>query len=77
LQISYGFTLLQLFKKLDLESDKLLTFIIAECNPKNAIKKSEVNHFIFAKLLCFYALIQSGKIEGNMKVFEVIQEHLV
>jgi hypothetical protein len=37
--------------------EKVVEFVQKETSVGNCVKKSEVNHFVFGKLLCFKAIL--------------------
>jgi hypothetical protein len=53
IQVTHGFLLSQLVQKMPITQQELEKLLANNLHPKLAIRKSEVNHFYFGRLLCF------------------------
>lgn len=73
-QVSSAFPLKCLLNELpQIESQKFIENVLAVCDTKNAVKRSEVSHFIYGKQLCLFALIESGRLQSEKKCVELLQ----
>eukprot|EP01017_Pseudomicrothorax_dubius_P036832 TRINITY_DN5319_c0_g1_i2.p1 TRINITY_DN5319_c0_g1~~TRINITY_DN5319_c0_g1_i2.p1 ORF type:complete len:742 (-),score=195.30 TRINITY_DN5319_c0_g1_i2:244-2469(-) len=77
-QVGFTLPLAELLRKFEgLSPLDYIETVLGLCDPKKAIKKSEVSRFVLTKQLCLVSLIESGRLKEDKEATKIIIEQMI